>query len=158
MDDRTRLVLQEQLAQLEQQFGERLQADLTDLAALALPDGSPQAWPRRVCSAPEGREGLLPGRLLPRGGLPCGEVHTGCRLRLQTTGFDDGHVDAAGQVDKLRALRCVARVGKGVPAGKKSVAERIVYGAFDSITKKGGKDPLEVFNQALANAKPPSTS
>jgi len=35
MDDRTRLVLQEQLAQLEQQFGERLQADLTDLAALA---------------------------------------------------------------------------------------------------------------------------
>ena len=39
-------------------------------------------------------------------------------------------------------------------AGKKSVAERIVYGAFESITKKGGKDPLEVFNQALTNAKP----
>jgi len=35
MDDRARLVLQEQLAQLEQQFGERLQADLTDLATLA---------------------------------------------------------------------------------------------------------------------------
>ncbi|WP_313239054.1 diguanylate cyclase [Stutzerimonas kunmingensis] len=35
MDDRARLALQEQLAQLEQQFGERLQADLTDLAALA---------------------------------------------------------------------------------------------------------------------------
>src|ERR687892_2357090 len=39
-------------------------------------------------------------------------------------------------------------------AGKKSVAERILYGAFESITKKGGKDPLEVFNQALANSKP----
>jgi small subunit ribosomal protein S7 len=39
-------------------------------------------------------------------------------------------------------------------AGKKSVAERIVYGAFDAITKKGGKDPLEVFTQALQNAKP----
>ncbi|MEO8487631.1 MAG: 30S ribosomal protein S7 [Betaproteobacteria bacterium] len=39
-------------------------------------------------------------------------------------------------------------------AGKKSVAERIVYGAFDTITKKGGKDPLEVFTQALQNAKP----
>jgi small subunit ribosomal protein S7 len=39
-------------------------------------------------------------------------------------------------------------------AGKKSVAERILYGAFDSISKKGGKDPLEVFNQALANARP----
>jgi small subunit ribosomal protein S7 len=38
--------------------------------------------------------------------------------------------------------------------GKKSVAERIVYGAFESIAKKGGKDPLEVFNQALSNAKP----
>src|SRR5213080_5087294 len=39
-------------------------------------------------------------------------------------------------------------------AGKKSVAERILYGAFESISKKGGKDPLEVFNQALSNAKP----
>ena len=39
-------------------------------------------------------------------------------------------------------------------AGKKSVAERILYGAFESISKKGGKDPLEVFNQALANSKP----
>ena len=39
-------------------------------------------------------------------------------------------------------------------AGKKSVAERIVYGAFESITKKGGKDPLEVFTQALQNARP----
>ncbi len=38
--------------------------------------------------------------------------------------------------------------------GKKSVAESIVYGAFESIAKKGGKDPLEVFNQALSNAKP----
>jgi small subunit ribosomal protein S7 len=39
-------------------------------------------------------------------------------------------------------------------AGKKSVAERIVYGAFDAITKKGGKDPLEVFTQALQNTRP----
>src|SRR5881409_4508653 len=38
--------------------------------------------------------------------------------------------------------------------GKKSVAERIVYGAFESIAKKGGKDPLEVFSQALANSRP----
>ena len=39
-------------------------------------------------------------------------------------------------------------------AGKKSVAERIVYGAFDAINRKGGKDPLEVFNQALQNTRP----
>jgi len=39
-------------------------------------------------------------------------------------------------------------------SGKKSVAERIVYGAFDQVGQKSGKDPLEVFSQALANIKP----
>ena len=39
-------------------------------------------------------------------------------------------------------------------SGKKSVAERIIYGAFEQISKRGGKDPLEVFNQALSNARP----
>ncbi|HEX6793883.1 MAG TPA: 30S ribosomal protein S7 [Casimicrobiaceae bacterium] len=39
-------------------------------------------------------------------------------------------------------------------SGKKSVAERIIYGAFEQIGKRGGKDPLEVFNQALTNARP----
>jgi small subunit ribosomal protein S7 len=38
--------------------------------------------------------------------------------------------------------------------GKKSVAERIVYGALDQISKKSGKDPIEVFTTALNNAKP----
>ena len=37
---------------------------------------------------------------------------------------------------------------------KKSVAERIVYGAFEQIQTKGGKDPLEVFTVALNNVKP----
>ncbi|AKJ69815.1 MULTISPECIES: 30S ribosomal protein S7 [Pandoraea] len=39
-------------------------------------------------------------------------------------------------------------------AGKKPVAERIVYGAFEQIQSKAGKDPLEVFNTALGNVKP----
>jgi small subunit ribosomal protein S7 len=39
-------------------------------------------------------------------------------------------------------------------AGKKAVAERIIYGAFDTITAKGGKDPLEVFTLALSNVRP----
>jgi small subunit ribosomal protein S7 len=39
-------------------------------------------------------------------------------------------------------------------SGKKSTAERIVYGAFDSIKTKSGKDPLEVFSQAVQNTKP----
>ncbi|MDS4011637.1 MAG: 30S ribosomal protein S7 [Defluviicoccus sp.] len=39
-------------------------------------------------------------------------------------------------------------------SGKKSVAERILYGAFDQIKSKSGKDPLEVFTQAVNNVKP----
>lgn len=39
-------------------------------------------------------------------------------------------------------------------SGKKSVAERIVYGAFDVIAKKSGKDPVEVFSLAISNVKP----
>ena len=38
--------------------------------------------------------------------------------------------------------------------GKKSVAERIIYGALDQIKKKNNKEPLEVFNLALSNVKP----
>ncbi|MBI3145317.1 MAG: 30S ribosomal protein S7 [Pseudogulbenkiania sp.] len=38
--------------------------------------------------------------------------------------------------------------------GKKSVAERIIYGALDQIEKKTGKNAIEVFNAALSNAKP----
>jgi small subunit ribosomal protein S7 len=38
--------------------------------------------------------------------------------------------------------------------GKKSVAERIIYGALEQIQKKANKDPLEVFNQAMSNVKP----
>ncbi len=40
-------------------------------------------------------------------------------------------------------------------SGKKAVAERIVYGAFEAIVAKGGgKDPLEVFSAALSNVRP----
>ena len=38
--------------------------------------------------------------------------------------------------------------------GKKSVAERMVYGALEHIAKKGGKDALEVFSTALSNVRP----
>jgi len=39
-------------------------------------------------------------------------------------------------------------------AGKKSVAEAILYGAFDLIQQKTGQDPLRVFHEALENVKP----
>ena len=38
--------------------------------------------------------------------------------------------------------------------GKKGVAQKIVYGAFEIISEKIGKDPLEVFDQALENVMP----
>src|SRR5262249_46336174 len=38
--------------------------------------------------------------------------------------------------------------------GKKSVAEGIVYGAFERIAKRSGQDPLRVFHDALGNVKP----
>jgi small subunit ribosomal protein S7 len=38
--------------------------------------------------------------------------------------------------------------------GKKSIAERIVYGAFDEIQSKTGAEPLTTFHDALENVKP----
>jgi len=37
--------------------------------------------------------------------------------------------------------------------GKKSVAEHIVYGAFDRIQKRSGQDPIRVFHEALTNVR-----
>lgn len=38
--------------------------------------------------------------------------------------------------------------------GKKTIARKIVYGAFDTIKEKIKKEPLEVFEQALKNTSP----
>ncbi len=38
--------------------------------------------------------------------------------------------------------------------GKKSVAESIIYGAFDIMEKKAGQDPLKMFREAIDNVKP----
>lgn len=38
--------------------------------------------------------------------------------------------------------------------GKKSVAEKIVYGAFDLVAEKTREEPLKIFEQALQNCKP----
>jgi small subunit ribosomal protein S7 len=39
-------------------------------------------------------------------------------------------------------------------SGKKSVAEKIVYGALDRVAEKSNKDALEMFESALSNIKP----
>ena len=38
--------------------------------------------------------------------------------------------------------------------GKKGVAQKIVYGAFEIIADKTGNNPLEVFEQAMENVMP----
>lgn len=39
-------------------------------------------------------------------------------------------------------------------SGKRGLAQKILYGAFDLIKTKTQKDPLEVFNKALENVMP----
>jgi small subunit ribosomal protein S7 len=39
-------------------------------------------------------------------------------------------------------------------SGKKSVAERIVYGALETVAERSNKDPLELFEKALEGIQP----
>ena len=45
-------------------------------------------------------------------------------------------------------------INKVMMRGKKSVAERITYEALDIVGEKTGRDPMDVFTQALGNAMP----
>jgi small subunit ribosomal protein S7 len=38
--------------------------------------------------------------------------------------------------------------------GKRSVAEKIVYGAFDKIAERSGNEPIKIFHTALENVRP----
>ena len=45
-------------------------------------------------------------------------------------------------------------INRVMQRGKKSVAEKIVYGALDIIRQKTNTEPMEIFNQAMENAMP----
>ena len=45
-------------------------------------------------------------------------------------------------------------INKVMLSGKKGVAEKVVYDAFENMRAKTGKDPLEVFETALKNVMP----
>lgn len=47
-----------------------------------------------------------------------------------------------------RLINCV------MEDGKKSIAQRICYRAFDIIREKTGRDPMEVFEEAINNVMP----
>ena len=57
--------------------------------------------------------------------------------------------------DPLYGSQMVTRLVNSVMLdGKKGVAQKIVYGAFDIVQEKTGKDPLEAFEQAMENIMP----
>ena len=57
--------------------------------------------------------------------------------------------------DPLYNSKLVTRLINSVMLdGKKGVAQKIVYGAFDIIKEKTGEDPLEVFEKAMENVMP----
>ena len=59
------------------------------------------------------------------------------------------------QPDAVYNNRLVTQlINKVLLDGKKSVAERIVYGAFDIVAEKSGEDALAVFKKAMDNVKP----
>ena len=57
--------------------------------------------------------------------------------------------------DPIYNSKLVTRlINKLMLDGKKGVAQKIVYGAFDIIKEKTGEDPLEVFEKAMENVMP----
>lgn len=59
------------------------------------------------------------------------------------------------QPDAVYNNRLVTQlINKILLDGKKSTAERIVYGAFDLIEQRSGQDPLSVFKKAMDNVRP----
>ena len=45
-------------------------------------------------------------------------------------------------------------INKVLRRGKKTVAQRVVYGALDMVRQETKREPLEVFTQALGNSRP----
>ncbi len=57
--------------------------------------------------------------------------------------------------DPLYKSKLVTRLINNIMLdGKKGVAQKIVYGAFDIIKEKTGREPLEVFEEAMENVMP----
>ena len=57
--------------------------------------------------------------------------------------------------DPIYKSKVVTRLINAVmKSGKKGTAEKIIYGAFDQIKTRTGREPIEVFEQALENIKP----
>jgi small subunit ribosomal protein S7 len=57
--------------------------------------------------------------------------------------------------DPIYGNKLVTRlINKVMVDGKRGVAQRIVYSAFETIRERSGKEPMEVFDQAIRNIMP----
>lgn len=67
-----------------------------------------------------------------------------------------GHIQKRDVLpDPMYSVKVVTKLINNIMMdGKKGVAQKICYDAFDIIKEKSGKDPLEVFEQALNNIMP----
>jgi small subunit ribosomal protein S7 len=68
------------------------------------------------------------------------------RKLLPDPKFTDQPADMRRRITKF--------VNTVMSSGKKSVAEGIVYGAFDLVAEKAGDDPVKVWDKAMANVQP----
>ena len=68
------------------------------------------------------------------------------RRPLPDPKYTDQPVDTRRKVSKF--------VNTVMESGKKAVAERIVYGAFDLVAEKATDDPVKVWDRALSNVQP----
>ena len=68
------------------------------------------------------------------------------RKPLPDPKFTDQPVDTRRRVSKF--------VNTVMESGKKAVAERIVYGAFDLVAEKATDDPVKIWDRALSNVQP----
>ncbi len=55
---------------------------------------------------------------------------------------------------KYNSLQLASFINRLMTRGKKTVAQRIVYDAFEILEKEGSSDPLDTFSQAIRNATP----
>ena len=60
--------------------------------------------------------------------------------------YTDQPVDSRRRLTKF--------VNQVMESGKKSIAEKIVYGAFDLVAERAKDDPMKIFDKALTNVKP----
>jgi small subunit ribosomal protein S7 len=68
------------------------------------------------------------------------------RRPLPDPKFTDQQLDTRRRISKF--------VNTVMSDGKKSVAERIVYGALDIVAEKAGDDPVKIWDRALSNVQP----